>query len=285
MPDIDEVQLQYLQLKTKLQKETLKGLSELSSPVKQYIRDQLENIILGLRAELSHIQFSSQLSNVAAARIRSTLSLIDPLFEPLQRIYKIANWVDLAKRSVEFSQLLDLINKNMNKVPASYIGGIKIPGLQGVNSIEELVRQKEELSFNLQQMVSAQHWAEVSRAKIDSAILECQRWINALMLLDGSTHQTYTFTGNFFSKAPNGVGWIAGTLRYFDTTYIIIDDSIISLPEGINYLYFDTGGASNTFASTQGEHTAVAEDRIKIATLTVTNGKATIIVPVGEVEL
>jgi len=270
----------YVNEKTGLDVNAVSILIVMTSGVREYLRSQLLVVLTKLRNEKRKVLFDSVRGDTSAVRIRALMAPIDTAIDSIDRIYSISPtgnkfsnrvpWSELADESESFARLLDIIKKFTNKIPPTTIGNVSLPGLKGINSLDDLKRRKDELSFQLQQMLNVKSYAQRANARLDASLKEVEKWINSIDIIDGFNNQAYRFSGNIYSGGtPYSIYWEAGTLYSNDNEYEIEEGSITDLPKGISYMYFDSAGNTKQFTHTTGQNEAKSGDNILILRATV----------------
>lgn len=282
MPNISSSLLTTIQQKTGLSEKTILILNDLSPMVLKYMLTQLRSCASVIKAQIDHYHFQSGWSNTAKLKLRNNIDLIDGVLEEANRVFQVVPWQVITKNNSDFAWLVDLLRKNMDKVGNISLGSFNTPDFQGVSSIEDLRKKKEEFSFRLQQMINVEYYAESGKAALQEQIRKLQQWIEAILYLTlGAGEVVYEFTGTIYATQSTAISWAGGTLSIAGNTYTIIGGAYSGLTKGDWYLYFDSDGATNTFSVTDGYETAGSRPNIRIAKLTATSNTIIEIFPYG----
>lgn len=290
----EEALVTYINGKTGLDRRAIKVLVAMTPAIRTYLKQQLLLLVTRVKNEKNKTIFSTLRGNVSINALNSTLSAIDTLVDNIDRIYNLnpfgdafparIPWGELAEESESFARLLDILKNYMSNVDEVNLGTIKIPGLSGVNSVDELKRRRDELRWRVQQATNVKTYAGMIAARTDKAIREIMVWINSIELIETKYQNIYTFTGNISVAGDfSTISWTDGTLAVNENTYTILADSISSLSTGVNYVYYDMDGAVSGFQSTSGALESVAGTNVRIAKVTVYSNRVPLMELYGKV--
>jgi len=285
MTNISEQVLTNINTKTGISKKTIILLSDLSPVILEYLRDQLTKVAETMQAKIDHLNFRSGWSKATITRTKTTLNLLDDVLDTAENLFNVIPWKVMAKNNDEVAWLIDVIKKNMAKSNGLSMAGFTIPGLQGINSVEDLRRKRDELSFQLQQMMNVQYYADSAKAVAYEEIRKIQRWIDTIVFLNNVGEKSFVFTGIIYSTSTSTIGWSTGTFTTGGVEYIVTAGTIVDMTVGDWYLYYDVGGAgaSASFEATDGYYIAGEENKVRVAKLTVTTNTIINIVPYGSI--
>jgi len=284
----------YVNEKTGLDREAILFLISLTTDVRFYLSSQLLLLIRRLRSEKSRALFNAAKGSVSVSRIESSLAGIDTAIEAIDRVYTMTPfgssfparipWSDLAERSESFSNLMDIMRTYMNKISDVNIGSFTIPGLSGVNSIHDLHRRRDDLSWRLQQITNMKTYAGIISSKIDNSIYEVETWINSMDLINANYQTAYTFTGYVYVSSDfYTVYWTDGVLTIDNTTYTIESGFIDEIAVGDTYLYFDVDSALNGFLDTSGALLSKSGNNTRIGKVTISGYSIPVLTVYGSI--